>query len=149
MSDKETLTQAERGEQMRRMIVGDEYVDHMLATRTPFDTEWQDYLTEQLFGRTWARGIIDHPTLSMINLAMLAGRGCMEEFEIHFRAALTKTGVPLIKLRELLLHISLYCGAPIGREAFRIARKVFAELEIDLSEIDSPAVPVPDRTHSV
>ncbi|MFE3837448.1 carboxymuconolactone decarboxylase family protein [Pseudogemmobacter sonorensis] len=129
---------AERGEKMRRMITTDAYVDHMLATRTPFDSEWQDFLTEQLFGRTWARGIIDHPTLSMINLAMLAGRGCMEEFEIHFRAALTRTGVPLIQLRELLLHIAMYCGAPIGRDAFKIARKCFADLNIDVSEIDLP-----------
>lgn len=128
--------QAIAGEKMRRMIVGDAYVDQMLATRTSFDSEWQDYLTEQLFGRTWARGIIDHQTLSMVNLSMLAGRGCMEEFEIHFRAALTKTNVPLIKLRELLLHISMYCGAPIGRDAFAIARKCFAEYGIDVSDID-------------
>lgn len=138
-TDIEKQSQAEVGERMRRMIVGDAYVDHMIATRTSFDGEWQDYLTEQLFGRTWARGIIDHPTLSMINLAMLAGRGCMEEFEIHFRAALTKTGVPLIKLRELLLHISMYCGAPIGRDAFKIARKVFEEYGIDVSDIDGQA----------
>lgn len=133
------LSQAEAGEKMRRMIVGDAYVDHMLATRTSFDSEWQDYLTEQLFGRTWARGIIEHPTLSMINLAMLAGRGCMDEFEIHFRAAITKTKVPLIQLRELLLHISMYCGAPIGREAFKVAREVFADLGIDVSDIDGEA----------
>ena len=133
------LPQAEAGEKMRRMIVGDAYVDHMLATRTSFDSEWQDYLTEQLFGRTWARGIIDHPTLSMVNLAMLAGRGCMDEFEIHFRAAITKTKVPLVQLRELLLHISLYCGAPIGREAFKVAREVFADLDIDVSDIDGEA----------
>lgn len=138
-SDEKTPSQAEAGEKMRRMIVGDAYVDHMLATRTSFDSEWQDYLTEQLFGRTWARGIIDHPTLSMINLAMLAGRGCMDEFEIHFRAAITKTKVPLIQLRELLLHISMYCGAPIGREAFKVAREVFADLGIDVSDIDGQA----------
>ena len=143
-NDDKTLSQAEAGERMRRMIVGDDYVDHMLATRTSFDSEWQDYLTEQLFGRTWARGIIDHPSLSMINLAMLAGRGCMEEFEIHFRAAITKTKVPLIQLRELLLHISMYCGAPIGRDAFRIARKVFAEYQIDVSDIDGQAGRKPD-----
>jgi 4-carboxymuconolactone decarboxylase len=127
------------GEKARRMIVGDDYVDRMLATRDSFDTEWQQFLTNQLFGRTWARGIIDHQTLSMVNMAMLAGRQCIDEFEIHLRTALTVTKVPLIKIRELLLHIAMYCGAPIGREVFMVARRVLKELGIDTSDIDGQA----------
>lgn len=130
---------SEIGERTRRKIVGDAYVDRMLAERDSFDSEWQEYLTNQLWGRTWARGIIDHPTLSMINMAMLAGRGCMDEFEIHLRTAIHTTKVPLIQIRELLLHIAMYCGAPIGREVFLIARKVLREYDIDTSDIDGEA----------
>lgn len=132
-------TFSEIGEITRRKIVGDDYVDHMIATRDSFDAEWQEYLTNQLWGRTWARGIIDHPTLSLINMAMLAGRNCLDEFEIHLRTALTVTHVPLVQIRELLLHIAMYCGAPIGRNVFLIARRVLTEYGIDTSDIDGTA----------
>ena len=76
-------------------------------------------------GRTWARGILEHHQLSLINLGMLAGLGRMDEFEMHFRIALTRTKVPLIQLREMMLHIGMYCGIPIARDAFVIARDAF------------------------
>ena len=123
------------GEATRRRIVGEEYVDRMLANRDSFDSEWQDFLTDQLWGRTWARGVIDQPTLSMVNMAMLAGRNCMEEFEIHLRTALTVTKVPLVQVRELLLHIAMYCGAPIGHQVFKITRRVLTEYGMDTKTI--------------
>ncbi len=125
------------GEASRRAIVGDEYVDQMLAQKNAFDQEWQAYLTNQLWGRTWARGILEHRQLSLINLGMLAGAGRMDEFEMHFRIALTRTKVPLIQLREVLLHIGMYCGVPIARDAFAIARRVLRELGTDLSVLDA------------
>jgi 4-carboxymuconolactone decarboxylase len=125
-----------RGEASRRAIVGDEYVDQMLANKNAFDQEWQAYLTNQLWGRTWERGILQHQQLSLINLGMLAGLGRMEEFELHFRIALTRTKVPLIQLREVLLHIGMYCGVPIARDAFVIARRVLREEGTDLSVLD-------------
>ena len=130
------------GEETRRRIVGDAFVDRMLAGRDSFDAEWQLYVTNQLWGRTWARGIIDQRTLSMINMAMLAGRNCMDEFEIHLRTALTVTKVPLVQIRELLLHIAVYCGAPIGHKAFGIARRVLTEYGIDTTDIDAE-IPAP------
>jgi len=124
------------GDISRRAIIGDQYVDGMLKEKSPFDHEWQEYLNNQLWGRTWARGILSHQQLSLVNLSMLAGLGRMEEFELHFRIALTRTKVPLIQLREILLHIGMYCGVPIGRDAFAIARRVLKEERIDVSQLD-------------
>ena len=129
------------GDQSRRAIIGDAYVDGMLGKINAFDYEWQHFLNDQLWGRTWARGILQHQQLSLINLAMLAGMGRMEEFELHFRIALLRTKVPLIQLREVLLHIGLYCGVPIGRDCFAIARRVLEEENIDLSVLDEPGNP--------
>lgn len=126
------------GDASRRAIIGDEYVDHMLEIKDAFDTEWQQYVNNQLWGRTWSRGILQHQQLSLINLAMLAGLGRMDEFELHFRIALTRTKVPLIQLREILLHIGMYCGVPIGRDCFAIARRVLKEENIDVSQLESP-----------
>ena len=127
---------AKVGDVSRRAIIGDQYVDGMLKEKNPFDHEWQEYLNNQLWGRTWARGILSHQQLSLINLSMLAGLGRMEEFELHFRIALTRTKVPLIELREILLHIGMYCGVPIGRDAFAIARRVLKEEGVDVSRLD-------------
>lgn len=130
-----------KGDLSRRAIIGDEYVDGMLGKINAFDHEWQHYLNDQLWGRTWERGILAHQQLSLINLAMLAGMGRMEEFELHFRIALLRTKVPLIQLREVLLHIGLYCGVPIGRDCFAIARHVLEEEQIDVSVLDEAGNP--------
>lgn len=125
-----------RGEAVRRHLLSDETFDKAMAAMTPFDREYQIFVTNQIFGRTWARGILSQQQLSLINLAMLAGKGCMEEFEMHFRVAVKVTGVPIIQLRELLLHIGLYCGIPIARDAFVIARRVLKEEGVDLSVLN-------------
>ena len=127
------------GDVSRRAIIGDQYVDGMLKEKNPFDHEWQEYLNNQLWGRTWARGILSHQQLSLVNLSMLAGLGRMEEFELHFRIALTRTKVPLIQLREILLHIGMYCGVPIGRDAFAIARRVLKDEGVDVSQLEIEA----------
>lgn len=128
---------AKVGDVSRRAIIGDQYVDCMLKEKNAFDHEWQEYLNNQLWGRTWARGILSHQQLSLVNLSMLAGLGRMEEFELHFRIALTRTKVPLIELREILLHIGMYCGVPIGRDAFAIARRVLKEEGVDVSQLET------------
>ena len=134
------------GDVSRRAIIGDHYVDGMLKEKNAFDHEWQEYLNNQLWGRTWARGILSHQQLSLITLSMLAGLGRMEEFELHFRIALTRTKVPLTQLREILLHIGMYCGVPIGRDAFAIARRVLKEEGIDVSRLDEvPAKKTPKK----
>ncbi len=123
------------GHKTRVVINGDDYVRNSLQS-TPFDAEWQAYLNNQLWARTWARGVITHQEFSLINMAMLAGMGRMEEFEMHFRIAITRTKPPLAKIRELLLHIGMYCGIPIGRDCFVIARRLLKENKIDLSVLE-------------
>ena len=127
------------GEKSRRTITGDEYVDNMLAGKNAFDEEWQMYCTNQLWGRTWQRGILQHQQLSLLTMGMLAGLGRMEEFEMHFRIALTRTKLPLVQLREVLLHIGMYCGIPVARDCFVIARRVLKEENVDVSQLDAPA----------
>jgi alkylhydroperoxidase/carboxymuconolactone decarboxylase family protein YurZ len=127
------------GEASRRRITGDEYVDGMLAAKNAFDEEWQMYCTNQLWGRTWSRGVLEDRQLSLLTMGMLAGLGRMEEFDMHFRIALKRTGVPLVQLREVLLHIGMYCGIPIARECFLIARRILKEEGVDVSQLDTPA----------
>lgn len=125
------------GDATRRKIIGDKYVDAMLAQKDAFDEEWQMYCNNQLWGRTWRRGILSHQQLSLVNLGMLAGLGRMEEWAMHFRIALKHTEVPLVQLREVMLHIGMYCGIPIARECFVIARRILKEEGVDVSQLDA------------
>ena len=58
---------------------------------------------------------------------MLAALNRPHEFEIHFKGAL-RNGCSIEEIRETLLQITIYCGVPAGVEAFRIARRVLAEI---------------------
>jgi len=111
----------------RRDVLGNDHVDTLAGQMTEFDRAWNMYVTNVSWAGTWARGIIDRPTLSLVSLAMLAGAGQMEEFERHVRNALLRTGVPLPQLREVLLHIGHYCGIPTGAACFAIVRRVMRE----------------------
>ena len=55
---------------------------------------------------------------------------------MHFRGAINN-GLTLDELREILIQISVYCGIPAGIEAYRNAREVLADMDIDPSNMDS------------
>jgi len=52
----------------------------------------------------------------------------MEEWELHLRGAI-RNGVSRDELQSILHQIAVYAGMPAGVECFRIARRVFAELD--------------------
>jgi 4-carboxymuconolactone decarboxylase len=56
----------------------------------------------------------------MLNLAMLTALGRYEELGIYVRGAL-ESGVTVDEIREVLLHATIYCGTPAGRQAFLAA----------------------------
>ena len=49
-----------------------------------------------------------------------------DEIEKHVRAAVSN-GLTEVELRELLLHLSTYCGFPKAAAAFKIASAVMKE----------------------
>ena len=123
------------GMKTRAEVAGDEWFKLNMDNMTEWDKYWQIHATDTSWGATWSRGILPRETLSMVTMAMLAAEGHWGEFEHHFRNALIRTKVPLIQLREIMLHISLYCGIPTGGEIWKIARRVLKEENIDLSQL--------------
>ncbi len=120
----------EAGLAVRREVLGAEYVDKALAGADSFNRELQELTTEFCWGGTWARGVLERKTRSMLNLGMLSALNRPHEFKLHFRGALTN-GCTLDELKEVLLQIAVYCGIPAGVEAFRLAREVLDELGIE------------------
>ncbi len=115
----------ERGLKVRREVLGDEYVDRALANADDFSRDFQEMVTETAWG-TWARDGLERKQRSLNVLCILATLGRWQEFELHLRGAL-RNGCSMDELRETFMQIAAYVGAPAGVEAFRIARRVFAE----------------------
>ncbi len=123
--DKERF---EKGLAKRKATLGAEYVEKTLAQADDFSRPFQEMMTEYCWGFGWGDETLPPKTRSMLNLTMIAALNRMHEWELHFRGAI-KNGVTKQELQAILHHIAIYCGVPTGVECFRIAKRVFAELE--------------------
>jgi 4-carboxymuconolactone decarboxylase len=112
----------ERGLAVRREVLGVEYVDASMADADEFMMPFQRLLTEWAWGNAWSRPGLDRRIRSMLNLAMLTALGRPEELGIYVRGALS-SGVTVEEIREVLLHATVYCGTPAGRQAFLAAHE--------------------------
>jgi 4-carboxymuconolactone decarboxylase len=121
--DKDTH---DRGLAMRRMVLGDEYVDRALKGADDFNRDFQRIVTQYCWGETWGDKTLTPRERSILNLGMIAALGKMEEFQTHVRGAL-KNGLSPNEIRAVLTQIAIYCGIPVGVDCFRVAKGVLAE----------------------
>lgn len=125
-----TTDRYEKGLAARKAVLGEEYVERNLAEADDFNQGFQDMLTEFAWGQTWANDTLTFRERSLVNLGMIAGLNRMEEFELHFRAAI-RNGLNKAELETILHQIAIYAGMPAGVACFRVANRVLAELEGD------------------
>jgi 4-carboxymuconolactone decarboxylase len=123
--DKATF---ERGLEIRKSVLGKEFVENSLKTADEFNMPLQELVTEYCWGWVWGREELPKKTRSMLNLAMLSALNRPHELKMHLRGAL-RNGVTRAEIREVLLQVAIYCGVPAGVDAFRTAREVFAEID--------------------
>jgi 4-carboxymuconolactone decarboxylase len=115
--------QGRDGMQVRREVLGDEYVDRAEASRTPLNDEFQDLITRYAWGEIWTRAGLDRRTRSCITVAMLVALNRHDELALHLPAAL-RNGVTIDELKEILLQSAIYCGVPAADSAFKLAARV-------------------------
>ena len=115
-----------QGEQTRRTVLSDEYVDRAEAKTTDFDAPFQTLITEAAWGRLWSGDEWTKRERSMVTIALLAALGHHEEMAMHIRAT-TRTGATEADIREALMHVAIYAGVPAANTAFRIAKQVLAD----------------------
>ena len=116
------------GLQVRRAVLGADYVDAAIGRADDFTGPLQDYITEHAWGAVWTRPGLERKTRSMLTIAMLTALNRPHELTLHLRGALTN-GVTREEIREILLQCAVYCGAPAAVDAFRTAQQVLAEAE--------------------
>ena len=114
------------GMKVRRSVLGDAHVDRAEAAKTPFDADFQRYITEAAWGSVWTRDGLDRRTRSLLTLAILASLGHHEEFALHVRAT-RNTGVTPEELTEAMLHVAVYAGVPAANSAIRLAKEILGD----------------------
>jgi 4-carboxymuconolactone decarboxylase len=120
----------EKGLQVRREVLGAEYVDKSIAAATPFTRPFQELVTEYCWGAIWNRPGLTRRERSMLNLAMLTALNRPHEVKLHVAGALSN-GVTPAEISEIFLQAAVYCGVPAALESFGIAKQVFAERGIE------------------
>jgi 3-oxoadipate enol-lactonase / 4-carboxymuconolactone decarboxylase len=116
----------ERGDRVRRRVLGDEHVERARARQDAVTAPFQDLVTRMAWGEVWTRPGLDPRTRSCITVAMLVALGRFDELELHLHGAL-RNGVSRDELVEVLLQSAIYCGFPAANRAFAVARSVLAE----------------------
>ncbi len=116
----------ERGDRIRREVLGNAYVDRKTEQTHEFDAEYQRFITETVWAEVWSRPDLDRRTRSLITMALAAAQGDQEEFSLHVRGA-RNNGCSPEEIREMLLHVAVYAGVPVANAATRTAKRVLAE----------------------
>jgi 4-carboxymuconolactone decarboxylase len=120
--------QFEKGMEVRRAVMGADYVDAALRDADELTMPLQELVTEYGWGAVWTRPGLDRRTRSLLNLAMLTALNRPHELKGHVRGALTN-GVTRAEIVEVFLQTAIYCGLPAALDSTRVAREVFAEVD--------------------
>ncbi len=118
----------QQGMATRRRVLGDAHVDRAQSRLTELDAPFQRLITEAAWGHVWSSDALTPRERSMVTLALLAGLGNLEEFELHLRATVN-TGATAQDVAQVLQHVAIYAGVPRANSAMKIAKAILAERE--------------------
>jgi 4-carboxymuconolactone decarboxylase len=125
MDEKERY---ELGMAQRRKVLGNEWVDRANTKKTPFNAEFQDFITRAAWGEVWTRPHFDERTRRILVTGTMIALGQWDEFRLHVRAALAEGGFTPDDIKEIILQQAIYCGVPAANHAFKEAAEIIAEL---------------------
>jgi 4-carboxymuconolactone decarboxylase len=118
----------ERGMAQRRKVLGNEWVDRANAKKTPFNTEFQDFITRAAWGEVWTRPHYDERTRRILVIGTMLALDKWDEFRMHVRAALVEGGFSADDIKEIIMQQAIYCGVPAANHAFKEAGEIIAGL---------------------
>ena len=120
----------DKGLEIRKSVLGKEFVEKSIANATDFNRPMQELTTEYCWGWCWGREGLEKRDRSLINLAMIAVLNRHNELKAHIRGALNN-GLSKEEIREVLLQVGIYGGIPATVDSFRLANEAFAEIEAE------------------
>jgi len=121
----------DKGMITRRSVLGDAHVDRAEAKKTPFDEDFQRFITEGAWGSVWSRPHFTKRERSIVTLALLAACGHWEEVAMHIRAT-RNTGATPEDMKEVALHVAVYAGVPAANHMIKVMKEAYAEIGVEL-----------------
>ena len=125
MSDD--ATRYAEGLAVRRSVLGEAHVARASAAVTPFDADFQRFITEGAWGSVWSRPGFTKRERSIVTLALLAALGHDDEVALHVRAT-RNTGATPEDVAEAMLHVAVYAGVPAANHAIKIIKQTYAAM---------------------
>jgi 4-carboxymuconolactone decarboxylase len=119
------------GLETRRKVLGRDYVDGGLAASDDFMMAFQEAVSSIAWGYSWSRDGLDLRSRMILTLGILAGLGRHQELGIYAQGAV-RNGVSVDEIKEMLVHVTSYCGTPAGRQSF---------LAVHAALVDCGAIP--------
>ena len=113
----------EAGLDLRRAVLGADYVDDRMASATDLTRDFQRLITQYVWGSIWTRPGLDTHTRRLLVLVITAALGRWEEFRLHLRAGLD-ADLEWADVEEALLQTAVYAGVPAANTAFTIAAEL-------------------------
>lgn len=120
----------DKGFKNRKEVLGASHVEKSWAGADDFNRPMQKMVTETCWGDIWGDPALPFKTRSMINIAMLTAMSQHHELGVHVKGAL-KNGVTKDEIRAILMQAAIYCGAPVGLAAFRVATEAIKAYEAE------------------
>jgi 4-carboxymuconolactone decarboxylase len=111
----------ERGLEIRREVLGSEYVDAAVASADELGRPLQELVTEYCWGELWSRPGLPRKTRSLLNIAILTALNRPHELQLHSSGAL-RNGCTESELTEVVLQTAVYCGVPAAVDGMRSVR---------------------------
>ena len=120
----------DKGLQIRKDVVGEDYVNASLSKADDFNQDFQTLVTEYCWGAVWGRDGLDRKTRSLLNIAMISALNRPHELTLHVQGAI-RNGCSREDIREVLMQVSIYCGVPAAVDGFRTARAALDEMDAE------------------
>jgi len=116
----------ERGLKLRKDMFGSDAVEKRMHALGEFGAPLQTIINGYAYGDVWSRPELPLKTRSLVTLAIAAAINRPDELRVHVRGALAN-GSTAEEIREVLLHVAMYCGIPASLQAHHVALEVFGE----------------------
>lgn len=128
MPDDGSDDRYEAGLARRREVLGAAHVERASGKVTPFDEDFQRFITEGVWGSVWTRPGLTTRERSLLVVAFMAALGHHEELALHIRAT-RNTGATIGDIREVMLMVAAYAGVPAANSAIAVAKRTYAEMD--------------------
>ena len=115
----------DRGHEIRTRFAG-KTARTRRSAHTEIEPDFDELITEVVYGKVWSRSGLDLRTRSAITIAALAALGRQGELRLHIGRGLN-SGLSKQEISEILIHMAMYAGFPAAVSGFEVARQVFEE----------------------